>query len=44
MLGDEMYIDVQEEEMANLITMLEGYQDGTFRTYKALLNYYEKEA
>lgn len=40
----DTYIEVHSEELATMIEHLNGYQEGTYKTYKQILNYTEKEA
>ena len=41
---NDTYCEVQSKELATMIEHLNGYQEGTYKTYKQILNYTEKEA
>ena len=41
---NEVYIDVEDYTLATMIAHLNGYQEGTYKTYKQILNYIDKEA
>lgn len=43
MNNGDMYIDVDTIEESYIIAQLNGYQEGTFRTYKQLLNINNEE-
>lgn len=43
MNSGEMYINVQTAEESNIIAQLEGYQEGSLRTYQLLLNNINEE-
>lgn len=43
MNAGEMYIDVQTRIEANVIELLNGYQEGAFKTYRDLLNMNKEE-
>ena len=37
----DTYIHVTDKELANMIEQLNGYQEGTFKTYQQILEYIE---
>ena len=43
MNNGEMYIDVETREESDIIAQLNFYQEGTFRTYKQMLNINNEE-